>query len=205
MATVVIGDTPAQVLAMYDGDSEPITMVSMVGPLLSEARVYAIQVPPSGNFIVGFTVPTNNELGISVYNNIDSGDPASGTTTSATYVNMPGPMTFTVEKKFEDTVLLLGISGTWFESTGTAGTSAAFGMNIAGASSGNGDVNMTGYRATIPPGIVRLPIPMTERLAPCGNGTITVTARWFRNTGAGTLGVAVGVDHLYMKAQEVWV
>lgn len=41
------------VLATYDGDTVPIGMVSMIGTLTTGARVYVLQVPPSGNFIVG--------------------------------------------------------------------------------------------------------------------------------------------------------
>lgn len=204
LATLTGGSVGNFTSARYDGDAESINMVSMIGPLKVGGRVYVLEVPPAGNFIVGYASGTP-VLGMAVYNNVDTGDPATGTTTSASYSNMPGPMSFTVNKIHEETRLLLGMGGTWFESTGTAGTSPAFGMNIAGASTGNGDVNMTGYRATIPAGVVRLPIPTCERLAPCGSGLITVTARWLRNTGAGTIAVAVGVDHLYMKAQEVWV
>lgn len=39
--------------AVYDADTEPIGMVSMVGTLPVGARVYAIFTPPSGNFVVG--------------------------------------------------------------------------------------------------------------------------------------------------------
>lgn len=38
--------------AIYDGDEEPIGMVSCAGPLLPGFRVMAMQVPPSGNFII---------------------------------------------------------------------------------------------------------------------------------------------------------
>lgn len=39
--------------AVYDGDTNPIDMYTMVGVLVEGDRVYAIQVPPSGNYIVG--------------------------------------------------------------------------------------------------------------------------------------------------------
>lgn len=38
--------------AIYDGDEEPIGMVSCAGPLLPGFRVMAMNVPPSGNFII---------------------------------------------------------------------------------------------------------------------------------------------------------
>ncbi len=49
-ATVTSAD-PVQ--ARYDGDSEAIGMVSMVGVVAVGQRVYAIRVPPSGNYIAG--------------------------------------------------------------------------------------------------------------------------------------------------------
>lgn len=50
--------------AIVDGDSVPIGMVSMVGFLSLGQRVYVIQVPPSGNFIVGFVSAARSYYGI---------------------------------------------------------------------------------------------------------------------------------------------
>lgn len=50
--------------AVVDGDSVAIGMVSMVGFLSPDQRVYVIQVPPSGNFIVGFVSPARSYYGI---------------------------------------------------------------------------------------------------------------------------------------------
>ena len=50
-ATVTSNADP--VMARYDGDGETIAMVSMIGVLNVGQRVYAIRVPPSGNYIVG--------------------------------------------------------------------------------------------------------------------------------------------------------
>lgn len=52
LATVVSVFT-GQVIATYDGDTVAIPMVSMIGTLGPGERVYAMSVPPSGNFIVG--------------------------------------------------------------------------------------------------------------------------------------------------------
>lgn len=209
-ATVIDGGTPSSnlpagiIMATYDGDTEPIGMVSMVGQgIPANTRVYVLRVPPSGNFIVGFTDIAVG-LGLSVYNNVNTGDPASGTTTSGTYVDMPGPMEMTFRKYYFHSRIRLWMSGTWFESTGTAGTSAAFGLEVAGGSVTTTDFNMSAYRATIPAGIVRLPIIAADKIVTCpGKGLLTITARWFRSTGAGTLGVAIGTDFLSMSAEEV--
>lgn len=53
LATVIDGTNPNDVTAKCDGDTEGLTMVSMVGTLSQGERVYVIQVPPSGLFVVG--------------------------------------------------------------------------------------------------------------------------------------------------------
>lgn len=55
LATVIDETAPTVVC---DGDSENITVVSMVGSLYQDQRVYILQVPPSGNFVVGSLVPS---------------------------------------------------------------------------------------------------------------------------------------------------
>lgn len=50
MGTVVDG---AALQVLCDGDSETITVVSCIGDLITNTRVYVIQVPPSGNFVMG--------------------------------------------------------------------------------------------------------------------------------------------------------
>src|SRR4030095_1763948 len=48
--------TSATPLAVtYDGDTEAIPMTSLVGVLNAGGRVSCIAVPPSGNYVVGFT------------------------------------------------------------------------------------------------------------------------------------------------------
>lgn len=41
-------------LVTCDGDTEPIAVASMVGVLTTGDRVYVLQVPPSGNFVMGY-------------------------------------------------------------------------------------------------------------------------------------------------------
>ena len=57
LATVSNGDNPNSVTATCDGDDVKLTMVSMVGPLAQNERVFVIKVPPSGLFIVGRSSP----------------------------------------------------------------------------------------------------------------------------------------------------
>lgn len=52
--------------AVFDGDSEPIPMTSMIGPLFPGQRVYVMIVPPSANYIVGFTAAPTGAAGLYV-------------------------------------------------------------------------------------------------------------------------------------------
>lgn len=52
LATIASAEN-GNITATFDGDEEPIGMVSMVGPVVSDTRMYVLIIPPSGNFIVG--------------------------------------------------------------------------------------------------------------------------------------------------------
>lgn len=56
MATVQSSDSSSGITAIYDGDTEPITMLSLTGLDPPGARVSVIQVPPAGNYIIGTPV-----------------------------------------------------------------------------------------------------------------------------------------------------
>ena len=186
---------------LCDGDQEvSIPCDSMVGQLFVGLRVYVMSVPPSGNYVVGFL----SGFGQEIYNNVLTGDPSSGGTTSGSLADMPGPMQLIMRKYNETTRLRLGIAGTWFDAAGIAGTSPQFAINVAGASFGNGDQFLSVYRATLPAGVVRLPIiPMEKIFTGIGSGLLTLTARWARQTGTGTPSVAAGTDILNMTAEEI--
>lgn len=190
-----------RLMVLCDGDEEvSIPCDSMVGQLLIGLRVYVMAVPPSGNYVVGFL----GGFGQEVYNNVLTGDPSSGGTTSASLADMPGPMQLSFRKYNDSTRLRLGISGTWFDAVGSAGTSPSFAINVANANFGNGDQFLSVYRATLPAGVVRLPIIAMEKIfTGIGAGMLTLTARWARQTGAGTPSVAAGTDILNMTAEEI--
>lgn len=60
-ATVVIATAgSSSVTVVYDGDTATISAVNLLGTLLlAGARVMGIQVPPSGNFILGYALTGN--------------------------------------------------------------------------------------------------------------------------------------------------
>lgn len=116
LATVDGGTNPQAILATYDGDDTPIGMVSMIGTLPAGARVYAMQVPPGGNFIVADTGAPAGYMGANTTNN---GTVATGTGTeqaipSANWDNEP-TYVFPPGRMFEVTVV-----GGAFSSVATA-------------------------------------------------------------------------------------
>lgn len=80
-ATVDAGISGDFVTAKYDGDEAAITMVTMIGALAKGTRVYAIGVPPAGNYVVGRADPLSLRH---VFNRQDT----ASTTASTTYANL---------------------------------------------------------------------------------------------------------------------
>lgn len=88
--------TASGIVAQYDGDDTEITMVSMMGPLTVAERVYAIAVPPSGNFIVGMV---NQRHGI------HTGETGSVVLTFVTQTSVTQAVVF--DRPFQDTPIVL--------------------------------------------------------------------------------------------------
>lgn len=53
-ATISSGSDPTNIGATYDGDTVVISMTSIIGVIETDARVYAIEVPSVGHFVVGY-------------------------------------------------------------------------------------------------------------------------------------------------------
>jgi hypothetical protein len=123
MATVREGEDPTNILAIYDGDTEPIGMTSMVGLIAPDSRVYVLQVPPGGNYIVGGQAGyALGEEGV----NLGS---ASGETVSTTAMSTIPNSTFTLIKYgFGRT--RIDMTGTFFTTAATTG--AGFGVSFDG-------------------------------------------------------------------------
>lgn len=68
MATVT---TPIPLAVVYDGDTTVVSVVSMIGPLDVNQRVYVLLIPPSGSFVVGTTEASisRGELGANATDN----------------------------------------------------------------------------------------------------------------------------------------
>lgn len=178
------GADPSVIMATLDGDNTPIGMTSMIGAIPVGTRVYVFIVPPAGNFIVGLVTTAPVALNMACA----SLSLSAGTTTSITFVDMPGPPTLSFTKMTAASRLRVDLTGTFFSATASAGLRA--GISFSGAS---GDFEITGLGNTntslgnhvayaghviLDPASISGGIPA---------GTHTVTGRWRRNAGTGTL------------------
>ena len=193
MATVKDGSLAPLVLAQYDNDGVTISMVSMIGALAEGARVYALEVPPAGNFIVGLVAAAPLLLNVACENTFGL---TSGTTTSATYVTMPGTPTLSFTKLSSDSKLKIELMGTFFSSVASAGLGA--GVNI---SPGPGDIDITVLASANSSLSAHTPYAGQELVDPLTisggipAGPYTLTGIWRRHSGAGTLNV--GIDNMW--------
>jgi hypothetical protein len=186
-ATVTATNTTTGIVsARYDADTDPIPMTSMIGLPPVGARVKVLELPPSGNFVVGLVSSnaSTRALGTAV---AEFTVMTAGTTTSATAVAMPGSPSIGFTKKWSDTRLKFGLDCTFFASGGDAGaffslhTTSGIDVPVARLNAANG-TNGTRQQAS-----GRSSRPGSTFPA----GAYTFTVYWFRSNGAGTLTVAV--------------
>lgn len=187
LATVVDGADTSAVIALYDSDSVNISMVSMIGALLTGMRVYVLQIPPAGNFIVGL-ITTAPVVGNEECTSVIGMTP--GTTTSAAFVTMPGTPTVTFLKANALSQLRIDLQGTFF-SSGVQDAGLNAGVNLGTA----GDVEILRVAFTNGSLLAHTPYAGSILLAPgsfaggLSAGPYTITGIWRRNGGTGTLNV----------------
>jgi len=127
---------------------------------------------------------------------INQTPPPATTTTSATFVNIAGASTGTFQKQYAETRVGLFMGMGMFATAG--GTVGQFALNISG---GVGDITM---------GQVLLSAPSTENAPSTVNkvsgipaGSYTITPRWRRVSGAGTLTTTASSGTLSFSAREI--
>jgi hypothetical protein len=191
LATVNDGTDPASCVVTFDNDLVAVTVVSMVGALPKDTRVYVDMVPPSGNFIVGLATTAGAPWlagAVSLNNAL-----AAGTTTSATNVNMPGPQTLTLTKKYTTSDIKIDFHATFFSTL--ASTLARFAVSIAGTDT---DV----CHLTINTANNHSQVSGTKIVASTLSGAVAITARWRRISGTGTLTTDTS-DWISISAVEI--
>lgn len=121
--------------------------------------------------------------------------PPATTTTSAVFVDIAGGSTGTFQKEYAETDIALSMGMGMFATAG--GTVGQFALNLSGV----GDQTM---------GQVLLSAPSTEnapstvkRVTGVPAGTYTLTPRWRRVSGAGTLTITASSGTLSYSAREI--
>lgn len=149
-AEVTVGSNPSAVLAVFDGDTEPVGMISLIGLLFATQRVWVIIVPSGGdntlsggNYIIGF-------IGLSQFSALfrfaKVNDTESTASTAFTDLATVGP---TVS-------ILIGSSGSALVtlsailSCNNAAFSAVMGYAISGATTLAASANINKLLATNP-------------------------------------------------------
>ena len=203
----VTATTPVKV--QMDGDTVSIQVTSMIGPVGVGSRVYIIQVPPAGNFIVGFVGNQN----LTTATNMFLGGGPTQTSSSNVFVNILDPLSanFGIDfpKKFNNTALLISVQGTFYSITSASGP--LFGIQVTGVT-GN-DAGAAGLAmANHWIGFVAIanstlnshtPWSGSIMLSDLGSGTATVQLFWQRNQGTGGVRMDTN-DAVWMSVQEVW-
>lgn len=189
--TVAIAD-PLKVI--FDGDDTPITAVSLIGMFPVGARVMGLLVPPGGNFIIGWNDPDfTGPLGVTTNLNQAGG---TGTTTSGTFVDMPGSPTLSITKKYPSGLTNIKASLTTGASSSAINDTVSFALLINGVD----QVIMTTF---INVAAVHVYFASTILLTGLDAGTYSVVVRWRRVSGAGTLSTDVN-DWTSLTLEEVW-
>ncbi len=143
--------------------------------------------------------PAADTLGIAAASVVGN----AGNTTSGTFVAMPGPMTLTIHKRFDETALMFTVDVTYFASGG-ADAGGMFGMRSPGG------VDVTCALLVVGNGTngVRQALGGTGAIGGLSTGGIgaglhTFTAVWGRFDGAGTMQFTA-TDWWSCAAQEYW-
>lgn len=118
MATVT---TPSPLAVVYDGDTTVVSVVSMIGPLDVNQRIYVLLIPPSGSFVVG-TTETSMSRGVLGINATDNGvvctTPAGGAETAVPSAQWDSEPAYQLPN---NRIFRATMSGFTIESTGAGG------------------------------------------------------------------------------------
>ena len=192
---LVIDASPLTVLPdSPDTSSAPIPAISLLGTLTAGQRVMLMAVPPAGQYVCGILSPAFS-LGGGLGTPVNStGLAGTGTTTSATYVALPGTPGVSFTKLQASTLVEMHMSNTYFVSVGATGVQMAlqlnsvnYDMHFQSVTSANVRVTNTGYRL-----IAGIPA-----------GTYSIGAMWSRAFGTGILNQSASGDWNSILIKEV--
>lgn len=190
----VVTRTPGTVFitARYDGDTAAIGMVNLIGGISDGARVYVLQVPPSGNYVIGSDDYTDAMPPATTSYNANG--TISGTTTSAAYAAYPGSISLSLDKRYgAETQLLFQYVGTMW-CNGATGTQVKVGVTVDGT-----DFDMSFLNFNVAASHVTV---AGARQIDAKPGLASYPLRWLRFGGTGTLTIDAA-DFAVFSVQEV--
>ncbi len=170
LATVVASSGTSGLTVVLDGDTITISAVNASGhPMVSGARVYALMTSV-GNYIIGHT---ETFCGVAAYSAASSG----GTIASATYANLPG----------SPSVILTTQPGSALLVTLHTSLRSDAANNVVDLAVLFGSTDLQITKFAINPANTHLSMGGQVLIPSTTGGRVTLTARWRRIAGAGTL------------------
>lgn len=184
---------PATPTVIFDSDttSTAVPVVNLVALPLAGDRVYVVSLPPAGNYMIGRVPQLDpSRFGSCIY---CPQNPGSGTTTSASFANLPGNPSCTVVKAYDATDLL--IDARIATQSTLANTSVELAVLI-------GATDYVIWHMIHNPANTHDAYSGIIRVAGLVAGSYAVTGRWRRPAGGGTLTMNSD-DWFNMSVQEV--
>lgn len=194
MSAATVAD-PATPTVIFDSDttSTAVPVVNLVALPLAGDRVYVVSLPPAGNYMIGRVPQLDpSRFGSCTY---APANPGSGTTVSVTFANLPGNPSCTIVKAYDATRLKVSAFIATFSTL--ANTAVDLGVSCNSVDTfvwhmvHNPANTHDAYGATIFIPAAGLPA-----------GTYTVTGRWRRSAGGGTITMNAD-DFFNMTVEEV--
>ena len=209
VASVIDASDPANILVQFDSDGTTTNGIIAMVPTSAGARVYVMQVPPSGNYIVGYVGPSALATVNAMF--LGGGPTQNSNTNVFTNILNASSTNFQAQiaKKFAGTALRIDAHGTYYSIT--SASQPLFGIQVtgvAGTDAGSGGLALPSHWIGFGP-IANSSLNAHTQwsgsilLPHLGAGTATVQLFWQRNGGGGGLRMDVN-DAVWMTVSEVW-
>lgn len=209
VATVIDISNPASIVLQFDGDDSVTPGGIAMIPTSAGARVYVMQVPPAGSYIVGYAAPAALAT---VHAHFVGGGPTQNSTSSAfTNILNASSTNFgvVINKKFNGTALRIDAAGTYYSTSSQSGPLFSIQVTgVTGPDSGNAALSLPSHWV----GFLAIanatqnqhtPWSGTITLPGLSAGEATVQLYWQRNNGTGGLRMDAN-DAAWLTVSEVW-
>ncbi len=208
-ATVVDASSPESIVVAFDGDESLTPGVITMVPVSAGARVYVMQVPPAGAYIVGYAAPA----ALATVNLSCVFTMPSQTKSNAIYAAVLGAgsvaFAVSIQKKFKETALRCDAAGTFY--SGTSASGVVFGVQadgVTGADSGAAGLALANHQigglstanATLN---AHTPWGGHTLLPDLDAGLVTISLWWKRHVGTGVITMDAS-DFCFLTVSEVW-